>query len=104
LSAKEPSLVRPRDLAKASNLERITYSTRRHLRPEEEVIGLRQAIEGVLPDFLSDIAGATEPNILERVFEDEDSDPDFQGRLTAWRMRDHIETAKRHHEEVAPML
>ena len=101
LSAKEPSLVRPRDLARASNLERITYSTRRRLRPEEELIGLRQVIEAALPDFLSDIARETEPNILERLLQDEDSDPDFQGRLTAWRMRDHKETAKRHCEEMA---
>ena len=101
LSAKEPSLVRPRDLARSSNLERITCSTRRRLRPEEELIGLRQLIEDALPDFLSDIARETETDISERLFEDEDSDPDFQGRLTAWRMRDHRETAKRQLEEVA---
>ena len=93
LSKKDPSLIRPRDIAKAACLMRTTPTPRRRLEPNEELVRLQQAIDAIDPDILSGVAGKFEPGVLEQVFPADDMDEDFRGRVTAWQLRDQMEIA-----------
>jgi hypothetical protein len=101
----DPRYVRPGDVARSPELEKITPSTRRQLRPNEELLDLAQGIEAVLPNFLPEIVkemGVSADEARTLLVPAEEDEANFGGRLTAWALRDKLETAaerrKRLHE------
>ena len=101
LSAKEPSVMRPEDLAKAPDLDRITAAVRRQVLPNEELVGDLQLVEETFPGLLS---GVTDSTRLEAIFPEEGVDSDFQGRLVKWLVRDRVETGRQQLEKVTGVL